>query len=274
MGTRWWGRFDFSEGDTRHWRIGPFGMWLTRLGGEFRMVSMRSDATDPTELVAGQPSTEPPPPGGDILRFGVEPGLGEIEIQPLTADRAFIFKSENPYLVPQRGEVTAFLSSPVWVRLQLTDPERHLHEEPTFRPSDTWFGPSTLEGELCYASRTSVRYNLRNLSVKPFRAVTVVRIVNHAASVLPLARIRLPLPHLSLYAGEDGRLWTETVILDRKQDGDFAEIKLTRSAPQEAGTCEKVSKPREEIGRHPLIRSFTSLLGLSGDREGHERMVD
>jgi hypothetical protein len=274
MNARWWGPFNFNDGETRHWRIGPFRMWLTRLDGEFRLVSVRDDEPEPGELVAGVPTSDLPPEDGEVMRFGAGATEDAMTIQPLTADRAFIFKSQNPFLVPPKGEVTAFLSSPVWVRLQLDDPERHLHQEPTFRPSDTWFGPTTIEGELCYAARTSVRFHLENLPSRPFRAVTVLKIMNHAESVLPLARIRLPLPHLSLYGGEDGRLWTENVILDRKQDGDFAEIKLTRSAPTEAGSCEKVSKPREEIRRHVLIRSFTSLLGLPGDRERHERLVD
>jgi hypothetical protein len=114
-----------------------------------------------------------------------------------------------------------------------------------------------------------VRYNLQNLATRPSRAITVVRISNLAPTVLPLARLRLPLPNLSLYSGEDGGLWTEFVTLERRHDGDLAEIRLAAAAPPEAGRCTLVSPPRTVMGRHSLIRSFTSLLGFTEDRMGN-----
>ena len=267
MSECWWGNHSLAEGECRHWRIGPFSMWLTRLAREYRLVTLRRDDPDARDLVAGEPWNDPAPEEGVVTRFGLPTGNTDLEILPRSADRAFIFKSSNPFIVPAGSSVSAFLSSPVWMSLHLRDPERLLHEEPTFRPSDTWFGPSTLEGELCYAARTSVRYTLANVPRRPYRALTVVKIINHAPSALPLARLRLPLPQLSLFADEDGRLWTEAVTLDRRHDGDFAEIQLGRNAPEEAGACMRVCKPRAPLGRHSLIRSFTGLLGLSGSRE-------
>jgi len=269
MSTRWWGPFSFEMGQTRLWRMGPFEMWLQRQEREFRLSTMASPHRDTPDLVSGATTTLEAPADAEVIRFGVDSSVDQLEIQPVTSDRAAVFKSDDPYLVPPGGEVTAFLSSPVWLRLQLMNPVRVLHELATYRPSDTWFGPSTLEGELCYAVRTSVRYNLQNLATRPSRAITVVRIANPAPTVLPLARLRLPLPNLSLFAGEDGGLWTEFVTLERRHDGDLAEIRLARTAPPEAGRCTLVGKPREDIGRHSLIRSFTSLLGISGDRIGH-----
>ena len=129
-------------------------------------------------------ATEALPEDGEVTRFGVPQSGSTLEVLPRTADRAFIFKSQNTFMVPPGGEVKAFMSSPIWVGLQLTGPVRPLHEVATYRPSDTWFGPSTLEGELAYAARTSVRFNLENVPVEPSRAVTVVRIVNQAATAL------------------------------------------------------------------------------------------
>lgn len=274
MSTLWWGRFDFEMDNTRHWRVGPYALWLSRRDGEFRLATSLQGDPGPAGLVWGALTEEDLPVDADTMRFGVDDSVTGLELVPLTADRAFIFKSENPFIVPQGSMVTAFMSSPVWVRLQLQNPTRLLHEMPTVRPSDTWFGPSTMEGELCYAARTSVRFHLENLPVRSYRAVTVVRIENRAATPLPLARLRLPLPQLSLYSSEEGRLWTETVSLTRKNEGDFAEIKLSGKAPRVAGKCTRVAKPREDLGRRPLIRSFTGLLGLGKEREGHGRMVE
>jgi hypothetical protein len=269
----WWGEFEIRTGESRRWRLGPFTLWVSRRAGEVR-VATRSETGDDIVCVAAEACDEPVPDDVDLVRYGVRESVRELEIGPVTADRAAVVKSENDYVVPPGGAVTAFISTPLWLQVRLTAPVRLLHEVPTQRPSDTWFGPSTLEGELCYAVRTSVRYTLENVPVRPNRAVSVVRVLNHAATPLPLARLRLPLPYLSLFADGDGRLWTEAVTLDRQEEGDRAAIKLGKSAPQEAGECKRVCGPREKLGRQNLIRSFTGLLGLTGGRGGHERVVE
>lgn len=274
MSTAWWGNFDFEEGQTRCWCLGPFTMWITRLAGEFRTATAFEPTGDPFALRAGTVWDAAVPENAELVRYGVRDSTRRLNIEPTTADRAAIVKSESAYVVPPGGTVAAFVGSPVWLRIQLTGPERTLHDVPTQRPSDTWFGPSTLEGELCYAIRTSVRYSLENLAVRPYRAVSVVRVLNHADTPLPLARLRLPLPLLSLFADERGRLWTEAVTLDRTQENDLAEIKLGKSAPREAGKCVRLCGPREEMERRPLIRSFTGLLGLTDEKRGYERVVE
>ncbi|MBU0743609.1 hypothetical protein KKG45_05820 [bacterium] len=274
MSGIWWGGFEFAAGEMRAWRLGPLEVWITRAAAEFRVATRSDPGGDEFALRAGEPCTEPVPDDAELVRYGVRDASRRLEIAPAAADRAVIVKSETTFIVPPGGATTAFISSPIWLRIQLPEPRRLLHEEPAQRPSDTWFGASTLEGELCYAIRTSVRFDLKNLPVRPYRAVSVVRILNHADTPLPLARLRLPLPYLSFYADGDGRLWTESVTLDRRQDDDLAEIKLGKSAPREAGQCTKVTGPREEMEKKHLIRSFTGLLGLRKDREGYERVVE
>ena len=55
-----------------------------------------------------------------------------------------------------------YVSTPLWVRVDVHDPPQFLQEIPVIRPSDTWFGPSTREGELGYAGRTHGRLNFEN----------------------------------------------------------------------------------------------------------------
>jgi hypothetical protein len=274
MSVKWWGEFALATGETRRWRMGPFGLWITRLAKEIRVATREDPTGDPVAVLAGESCDEPPPDDAAVVRYGVRDGAGKLQVGPATADRAAVVKSETEYVVPPGGKVTAFVGSPLWLRVRLTSPLRPLYETPMQRPSDTWFGPSTLAGELCYAVRTSVRYNLENLPVRSYRAVSVVRVVNHADAPLPLARLRLPLPHLSLFASGDGRLWTESVTLDRRQEGELAEIGLGKSAPREAGECVRVGGPREELERKPLIRSFAGLLGLTEEKRGYERVVE
>jgi hypothetical protein len=274
MDGAWWGRFEFASGETRLWRLGPLEMWISRTAAEYRVAVRRDPGGDLSALLAGEPWTDPVPDDAETVRYGVREAARRLEVAPAAADRAVIVKAESEFIVAPGGAATAFVSSPLWVRLHLPDPQRPLHEEPCQRPSDTWFGPSTLEGELCYAIRTSVRFDLANLPPRPWRALSVVRILNHAGTPLPLTRVRLPLPYLSLFAGKDGRLWTESVTLDRREDDELAEIKLGKAAPREAGPCARIAGPREEMEKKHLIRSFTGLLGLRTGREGYERVVE
>jgi len=274
MNGAWWGQFEFAAGETRAWRLGPLELWISRTPSEYRVAVRRDPDGDLSVLRVGDPWTEPVPDDVETVRYGVRDSARRLEVTPATADRAVIVKAESEFFVPPGDAATAFISSPLWLRVQLPDPKRLMHEEPALRPSDTWFGPSTLEGELCYAIRTNVRFDLANLPVRPYRAVSIVRIRNHADTSLPLARLRLPLPYLSLHAGEDGQLWTESVTLDRKQDDELAEIKLGKTAPREAGKCVKIAGPREEMEKRHLIRSFTGLLGLRKAKEGYERVVE
>ena len=270
----WWSEFDFATGQTRAWRIGPLEMWISRRAAEYRISIRRDPETHESPLRVGEPQDAPPPPDAETVRYGVRESSTVLKIEPATADRAAVVKSDCPFIVAPGGAVTAFISTPVWVRIHLRNPDRMIQEEATLRPSDTWFGPSTIEGELCYAISTSVRFSLDNLPLRPYRAISVVRIFNHAGTPLPLARLRLPLPHLSLYADAEGRLWTEAVSLDRRDDNDLANIKLGESAPREAGPSRKVAAPREALDKRHPIRSFTGLFGLGKGKENYERVVE
>ena len=274
MNGTWWGRFDFAPGDMRAWRLGPLEMWIARTAAEYRVSLRRDPEGDPSGLRAGEIVTDPAPAEAETTRFGVRESARRLDVTPATADRAVIVKAETDFIVPPGGMATAFISSPLWIQVHMTDPKRPLVEVPSHRPSDTWFGPNTIAGELCYAVRTSVRFDLAKLPVWPYRAVSVIRVFNHADTPLPLARIRLPLPFLSLFADGAGRLWTEAVTLNRHGSDDLAEVKLGKAAPREAGSCMRVAGPRAEMESRHLIRSFTGLLGLRKGGEGYERVVE
>jgi len=51
---------------------------------------------------------------------------------------------EQPLGVPPGEQASVYVSSPLWVRIETGKPAKLLCELPTFRPSDTWFGPNTI----------------------------------------------------------------------------------------------------------------------------------
>ena len=125
---------------------------------------------------------------------------------------------------------------------------------------ETWFGPSTLRGELCYLSRTHAHVNLANLEVPADRAITPVTVKNRATSSLRLERFKVPVPHFSLFEGEGNTLWTDPLIIERDDSGDL-DIQLQPGAPAQATATEPLSTPRERSERLRMGRALSSLFG-------------
>ena len=158
-------------------------------------------------------------------------------------------------------EASLFLTTPIWLSLSAAPSGKLMTELPCHRPSDTWFGTSTREGELCYAGVTSARLSLEDLTMRPHRAVTQVRIENQASTPLHLDRIALPAPGLSLFAAEDRRLWTERVRITRQPDGQVRGLAIEGEPPSEAGEVMRIVAPRNQGDENPFARAFRALLG-------------
>jgi hypothetical protein len=69
------------------------------------------------------------------------------------------------------------------------------------------------------------------------------------------------MPNLSVYSAADGRLWTEAVTLERREDGDVAELQLAKGPPPEARSAKLLHGPRSKAEKGLLIRAFGGLFG-------------
>ena len=227
------------------------------------MVRERSE--DPLDATLVVNATPVDSPREDSLRrrYGFREAPPEVGLQPRLATRPIIVNPEAPLSLPGGEEVTVFAGSPLWIRLEAGDPPQALLEEPSFRPSDTWFGPDTREGELCFAGRTRARIHLENIVPVPHRAITAVHIVNRASGLLDFEKLQLPVPHLSLYEGEGGQLWTESIRLERDEDGDFAKLHVGSGPPPVAGESRRLSGPRTEPEKRHLFHAFGRMFGTS-----------
>jgi hypothetical protein len=168
---------------------------------------------------------------------------------------------EEPLLIPPRESLTVYISTPVWVELTCGEPAVVLLDQPTFRPTDTWFGPSPMKGELCYATRTAARLTLDNVPLRPHRVISVVEISNTARSVLAVENLKIPAIHQSVFATPGGDLWTEAVILDHHEDGEHASVRFAEGPPEQAKEAALVRGPRRPAEAGLLTRAFGGLMG-------------
>jgi hypothetical protein len=260
--TRWWGEYALPAGGAAFWQVGPLRLWASRSDHEWNLAS--EPAGDPLDstLIREIPTQRVWPEGlSATRRFGFRKTKQALLVMPALADRPVIVNPAVPFSLLPGEEMTLYISTVLWVRVQVGDPPVTLLEIPTHRPSDTWFGPSTMEGELCYATKTSARHQLENLPVRPHRVTSALRVRNMAGGALSVERLKLPLPNMSIFESSEGQLWTEAVTLEREQDGEHAKLELSKKPPSHIAKAKLLAGPREEPSRGSLIRAFGGVFG-------------
>ena len=260
--TVWWGTEELDDGKTARVGIGPLDCWIEHRGREWRTGFETIERED------AHVSRDWPAETRDLLtldqvsRAVVSTTAGNVTLNPALADRPVVTRPDHEFVVPPGVEATIYVGSPVWLQLFVgpatTVPLREL---PIVRPSDTWFGPTIGDGELCYAARTSCRLDRAALPDRPYRATTAVTVRNDSDTSLTIERMKLLVPRLSLYASADGRLWTQDAVFRRDQGTDFASFEAKPGPPAVLASAEptEIAKPREDV-THALVRAFGSLL--------------
>lgn len=258
--TDWWGEWVFEVGDARRWRIGPTTLWIERRAREWVIdrVTEPDPFSEALEVASPGGADDRPVDRVTVLRLaGDRASGGGLRLVPKLADRQVIARPEMPFRVLPEQSTTVYVGSPVWLALEAVPEGSPIDEFPLFRPSDTWFGPNTREGDLCYATRTRCRMDPNELRWNPHRAVTQVTIRNPHPNPLPVHRINLPVSLLSLCSTRPGRLVTPPITYTRRgSDEAIAELEIG-SPPNGAAI---VSGPRMPSPTHRLVRAFSRFL--------------
>lgn len=259
----WWGDFELADGQAGQWQINALRLTVQRLANEW-LIAYEYDPTVDwnlsdwsyqicNDLLVRDMET------GDKERYVFKQLQPACRLMPLMADRPLISQPITPLYLPAKEESDLFTSVPLWVRLEVGQPPRPLRELPIRRPSDTWFGPSTIEGELCYASRTSGRLHLENMPRRIHRAITKVTIYNQATDPLQVDRLSLPVMYLSLFSTPDGLLWTEDVTMVRSRNTSMASMNVIPGPPTSVSEAQPVSDARLDASRNMAVRAFAAL---------------
>ncbi len=254
----WWGEFEFSERPCLRWRIGPLHLWVTRLEKEWQVVWRWSEDPLDSSIEAATLSDEPPHEL-ERHRFLFGPGPSRVSITPRVADRPIVARPEMPVVIPAGLKATLYVASPLWLELSTGTPLQRFVEVPTWRPSSTWFGESTLEGTLCYATRTRARLSVGGVATPGPRVITAVVVNNAHREPLQIERIAMPIPQMSVFRDRRGALWTEQAVVDYDEDG-AAPVRVTRVPPPEAGPTTLVSRSREPRESNIIARAFSAAL--------------
>lgn len=258
LAERWFGDFSIGPGQRAHWQVGPLALTVEHAPGEWRLCHSRGE-----DLWASDASVRLEPAARcdeqKVDRYIVGDADPAISLLPLLPDRTVITRPISPVYVPAGESVRLYVSMPVWLQLAVGSERKVLAEIPTQRLSDTWFGPNTREGELCYALRSRCRLVLDDAAFLPYRVMTPLRIRNKSAELMLLERVSVPVRQLSLFAEPNGRLWTGELGLERTEDGQFASLHIEVGPPPEARGATPLAGPREPAPKKTVIRAFSAL---------------
>ncbi len=257
----WWGEVELELGETALWRIGPFRLWLQRGAAEWRSAHDQLDTDESTDWELAR-AVEWPEEGVNCERFAVTETGSAVQLRPATADRPLVARPRTPFRILPGQESRVFISAPLWAEIRVGSGALALREIPTKRLSDTWFGSTTREGELCYALKTSARTDLEELPRAAYRIVTPVVIENRGTDPLLVERMNIPVPFLSIYSSAEGEAWSEEVHMVWTESGDMAELDLRDGPPAEVAGAPRLSEPRRVAEKGHLFRAFGSFLGL------------
>jgi hypothetical protein len=241
------------------WKIGPFVLQVQRREQEWLVKHLTQDSADTQEETWSlEKNPAPNDEGAEIKRYVFNHTEESLSVVPRLADRAVVVKTAMPLHIIAKQQIDMYVSTPLWFSLRVHSSHIEIEEQPIIRPSDTWFGSSTMKGELCYASTTRGHLYLDELPRRPHRAITPIKINNQTNKPLFLTQLSLPTPYLSLFDTVDGGLWTETVTL--LNDGnDLVKVSFSERPPQQHQHAQKIVKARQEKEKSILTHTFSTL---------------
>ncbi|MEE2023873.1 MULTISPECIES: hypothetical protein [Alkalimonas] len=253
----WWQSRRLTEQGCWHIAIGPFSLYLERTAGEWLVSHQRHSDDEPLHRVLQEP-IEACPESLTVQRYVFQKAPLDFRLQPCLMDRPVVVKTRQPVLIPPGESIDFYISTPLCLRLLLGN-DTLLQEWPILRLSDTWFGPSTRVGELCYAAKTHARHSLDEVPLRPHRAVTPLTISNQSKAILSIDKVSLPVPLLSVFARSDHTLWTEAVTLVHQADQLLAKLKIERKLPVGITAAQRVTEPRQQAEKNALVRAFAGI---------------
>ncbi len=254
----WWHPTEFEEGECRHYTIGTLTIVAQRHADRWLLASRQLQNVTDNFQVALEVLDDMP---GNIrpTRYVFRQAPRVLRMTPRSLDRPVVVKTDQPVQVPPGESITFFISAPVYVNVELPEQNIALQEIATLRLSDTWFGPSTQTGSLCYAARTHARNSRDEVPLRPHRAVTPVTINNQADTSLAIRKLSIPVPFLAVYGADDGTLWTDPVALTRTAGNPLINFAIGTEPP----IGQLITAARTPVSKGGLIRAFTSIFAVS-----------
>lgn len=261
----WWGEFSIAEQQHHCWQIGDRAIIIKRLKNEWNSWNIETKQETDGSIVHQKNCTMPALELSEdkkiFGRYLQQNSAEKIQVFPLLADRSIVARPSSPLTLLAGEKARLYVSTPIWFCVETLPTKTRLLDVPFWRPSDSWFGSSTMAGQLCYAKYTTARLQLDNIEKRSHRAITPITVVNHHTKALTIDRINVPVTLLNLFFDQHQQLWTTAITIKRENEGNNVELNLDHGAPAEALTATLIGAARDTAEHNTLIRNINSLFG-------------
>ena len=255
---QWWGRTEIPVGSQCCWQIGELRLFARHALHEWHFLWVRDGNPMQSEVSFDHEKSEIPDSKDlEQARFVLSDESSELELGIQLADRAMVARPEIPVFIPVGESAALYVSTGIWLQMKVDG--KPLLDIPVNRPSDTWFGPNTREGELCYFSLTRARTSNSEINSYPHRSTTSVTVVNDSAEMLRIERLRVPTQFLNLYLNHKQELVTDELIYTLDRKGSDAELKIV-PVPVSSDLI-RVAESRMEQGDGLVTHTLSRLFG-------------
>lgn len=245
----WWGKFHFEINQSRTWQFGSLVLRLTRMLNEWRLEYHRpliqhdyeqeyKPINDVEYSLALPIQTE---------RFMFRQTTPEIYLMPRLAPESVVIRPNIPVYIPSGQSTTFYISTPLWIRAYIHQPDDPLFELPVIQAKETWFGKTKQKGELCYVTAVDARTSLESLPPRAFRAVTPVRLQNNSLQQMRFERMKVPVTYLPLFYSLDlGRLITTHIQVRYDSQDDVPKVRISDRLLDSTGQVQQIHKVHEQ----------------------------
>ncbi len=258
----WWGRHNVELGKNEFWQIGPFHLWIQHLPNQWRLHWTQTGGWLDATVRTGRGIQEAIPSRAQQRTCMFGEGRDELTFSPALADRPVIAQLATPIRVLPGETVHLYTISPLWLKADATLPAKTLIDVPLYRMSDTWFGPMSVMGELCYASPSPTFLQLREVPLRLHCVITAIQVKNSGTASLPIEKINIPMQRLSLFYSARTGFWTDTISLETQgEEAEMASIRIHQQPPPDAAPSQFVAGPRVTNSQQgaAVVRAFSAL---------------
>ncbi len=254
--------FELELGQVLSLRFGPLSIYLGHFYQEWRVSWTTTNDYLDNSFALHHPFTgEIPHELMSMIRYTYSrPANHFVKITPVLGDLPFVAKPTKPLMVLPDETVRIFMSIPLFVRIETEDPYHLLEDIPVLQSPKTWFGDSTVRGEICYATRIKAVLNQSELINRPYRAISQLEIQNRSAHPLHVERLKVPAPFLSLFQGDDGLYYTSVMNFVCDYDGTIRNVDIDSQEDQFRDKV-LISSPRQYVKDKNLLHPLTYIFG-------------
>ncbi len=256
-----WETVDLELGTILHWQIGTLRLWALKSEQELCLYHEECDDEAAPLVCAGK---EPLPDDVKWHRWALKGHTNKMVLKPVMPDKPVVVRPETDLNFFQGTEGICYARIPFWIAVMIGEqiPDQLVYEVPTKTLSNTWFGPDTTRGRLCYGMSTSARRSLEGVETANHRAICPVKLKNASEDVFEFQRLCIHTAYLNIYEHENA-LWTSRLELTFRGEGRQDMIAYNEEFFDDHQKPELISERRERPESKFFKRSLESLKSLT-----------